>query len=63
MGKGLGSVEKRQNSKKAWGVRRETVADTENRVGHAGVGTERERKKGRDGATIYLLENKKAYLN
>jgi hypothetical protein len=32
-------------------------------VGHAGVGTERERKKGRDGATIYLLENKKAYLN
>jgi len=31
--------------------------------GHAGVGTERERKKERDGATIYLLGNKKAYLN
>ena len=63
MGKGLGSVEKKQNSKKAWGVGGRQLQTLKTGWGMLGLGQKGREKRGRDGATIYLLENKKAYLN
>jgi len=58
-GEGTGEHGKKQNSKKAWGVGGRQLQTLKNRVGHAGVKTEMERKREEKCATIYLLNNSK----